>query len=486
MVELSYPDGSVLTSQQTIALEAFTAWLNEPAAGQPFVLSGYAGTGKTFLSVRFLALADKAGLCWTVAAPTHKAVGVLRSALENQALRPTWYPSTIHRLLRLKLSRQEERESCEPTEQTATALEQIGLVLLDEASMVDSRLLEITLQCAHPFGTRLVFVGDPAQLPPVGESSSAVFALQRAAQYQLTEVVRHGGPVLRLASGLRTGALPSRQAPLMAAITATEGQVAVVCREEWIAEAQAALRLSSERLDPDHARLLCFTNRTLERLVPIARRALHGDMADQLSVLPGEVLITRAAVMAPACQEGLANSEQADLVLGSNRELVVRDVAPDRCDLADLGIADAPVIETLRVDVEAGESQLRLRLAPAPGSDGRQRLDLALNDLRSRAKGAVGKQRSLLWRQYFLLRDAFAAVGPAAVLTVHRSQGSSFGDVFVAPDVYWPQEEEVRRQLIYVAVSRARRRVWLVGSSEQPVKEQELWREWLTNDLKLT
>jgi exodeoxyribonuclease-5 len=272
----------------------------------------------------------------------------------------------------------------------------------------------------------------------------------------------------------------------MAAITATEGQVAVVCREEWIAEAQAALRLSSERLDPDHARLLCFTNRTLERLVPIARRALHGDMADQLSVLPGEVLITRAAVMAPACQEGLANSEQADLVLGSNRELVVRDVAPDRCDLADLGIADAPVIETLRVDVEAGESQLRLRLAPAPGSDGRQRLDLALNDLRSRAKGAVGKQRSLLWRQYFLLRDAFAAVGPAAVLTVHRSQGSSFGDVFVAPDVYWPQEEEVRRQLIYVAVSRARRRVWLVGSSEQPVKEQELWREWLTNDLKLT
>ena len=30
------------------------------------------------------------------------------------------------------------------------------------------------------------------------------------------------------------------------------------------------------------------------------------------------------------------------------------------------------------------------------------------------------------------IRDAFAALGPAAVLTVHRSQGSSFGDVFVA------------------------------------------------------
>ena len=486
LVELTTSDGLVLTAQQTAALEAFKAWLSQPASGEPFVLSGYAGTGKTFLSVRFLDIADGAGFCWTVAAPTHKAVGVLRAALDSQGLRPTWYPSTIHRLLRLKLSRMEERESCEPTEQTATALEQIGLVLLDEASMVDSRLLEIALQCAHPFGTRLVFVGDPAQLPPVGETTSAVFALQRAVQLQLTEVVRHGGPVLKLASGLRSGALPSCQPPLLAAINTAEGQVAVVGRDEWIAEAQAALRLSSENFDPDHARLLCFTNRTLERLVPIARRALHGEMADQLSVLPGEVLITRAAVMAPACQEGLANSEQADLVLGSNRELVVRDVTPDRCDLADLGLPDAPVIETLRVDVEAGESQLQLRLAPAPGSDGRQRLDLALSDLRNRAKAATGKQRSLLWRQYFLLRDAFAAVGPAAVLTVHRSQGSSFSDVFVAPDVYWPQQEEVRRQLVYVAVSRARRRVWLVGRADLAIEQQQRWSQWLSDDLKIT
>jgi exodeoxyribonuclease-5 len=439
------------------------------------VLSGFAGTGKTFLSARFLQLADSAGLCWTVAAPTHKAVGVLRNQLESQGLRPTWYPSTIHRLLRLKLSRQEDQERCDPTEQTATALEHLGLVLVDESSMVDSRLLEITLQCAHHYGTRLVFVGDPAQLPPVSEPTSPVFEMKRAVAMHLSEVVRHGGPVLRLATGLREGQLPSTQPPLLPAVDDDSGRVAVVSREEWIAEAQAALRLSSERLDPDQARMLCFTNRTLDRLVPIARRALHGEMADQLPVLPGEVLITRAAVMAPACQEGLANGEDADLVLGSNRELLVRDVTPDRCDLADLGLAQAPVIETLRVEVEAGETQLQLRLAPLPGSDGRSRLDAALADLRGRAKLAQGSERRLLWRQFFLLRDSFAKVGPAAVLTVHRSQGSSFTDVFVAPDVHWPQEEAIRRQLVYVAVSRARRRVWLVGREAG----EESRRSWL-------
>jgi exodeoxyribonuclease-5 len=132
------------------------------------VLSGYAGTGKTFLSMRFLALAEAKGLCWTVAAPTHKAVGVLRGYLEAAGLRPTWFPSTIHRLLRLKLRRERDQERCEETAQTAAALEHLALVLIDEASMVDSALLEIALRCAHPFRTRLVFVGDPAQLPPRG------------------------------------------------------------------------------------------------------------------------------------------------------------------------------------------------------------------------------------------------------------------------------------------------------------------------------
>jgi exodeoxyribonuclease-5 len=83
-----------------------------------------------------------------------------------------------------------------------------------------------------------------------------------------------------------------------------------------------------------------------------------------------------------------------------------------------------------------------------------------------------------VWRQYFLLRDAFALVGPAAVLTVHRSQGSSFTDVFVAPDVHRPDAEEIRRQLVYVAVSRARRRVWMVGSGSDPAAQQ-LWSQVL-------
>ena len=96
------PDGE-LSGDQEAAAAAFAAWLAAPEDGTPFLLRGYAGTGKTTLSMRFLARAEAQSLCWTVVAPTHKAVGVLRDHLEQVGLSPTWFPSTIHRLLRLKL-----------------------------------------------------------------------------------------------------------------------------------------------------------------------------------------------------------------------------------------------------------------------------------------------------------------------------------------------------------------------------------------------
>ncbi|MEB3233898.1 MAG: AAA family ATPase [Cyanobacteriota bacterium] len=483
-----------LTSDQQAAEAAFLDWLAGPSDGRPFVLSGFAGTGKTFLSMRFLAAAEAAGLCWTVAAPTHKAVGVLRQHLTAAALRPTWHPATIHRLLRLKLKRQGDLERCEETAQTAGALEHLGLVLIDEASMVDSSLLEICLRCAHGFGTRLVFVGDPAQLPPVGEANSPVFALGRQAQAELQQVVRHQGPVLQLATGIRNGALPCRRPPPpLPPIRNSSGQVSCLAPEPWLEQAQAALQRSVVLDNPDHARILCYTNRSLERLVPIARRALHGALADQLPVLPGEVLISRSAVMAPACTGGEeaaeAVAEEPDMVLGSNRELVVRDVTPERFDLADLGLSQAdlggamavPVIDTLNAAVDAGDNRFGLRLLPPAGSNSRRSLDGALQQLRQLAREASAsgakQEGKALWRRFFLLRDAFASLGPAAVLTVHRSQGSTFGEVYIDADVFWPKDDVLRQQLVYVAVSRASTAVCLMAGRADP-DQQRHWQDW--------
>jgi hypothetical protein len=550
-----------LSADQQGAEAAFASWLSA-ADGSPFLLSGHAGTGKTFLSMRFLAQAEAAGLCWTVVAPTHKAVSVLRANLAASQLTPTWFPSTIHRLLRLNLKRRGDRELCEASDQTAGALEHLDLVLIDESSMLDSTVLELLLRCAHGFRTRLVFVGDPAQLPPVGETASPVFQLARVRTAALGQVVRHQGPVLRLATGLRNGELPCQQPPVLPPIRSPQGLVALLAKDQWLAAAQEALARSAASDNPDLARILCYSNRYLEKLVPLARRALHGEQADQLPVLPGEVLITRAAVMAPACREGAERAERPespDMVLGSNRELVVREVTPELWDISNLwptatepfppdlatsglgetnlkyphsrapdpaasdwganslganslGTSDAnphflqgdnfnsqleasrleasrlkvSQLETLTVTVETGEGRLNLRLLPPIGSAARRQLDYILNCLRHQAQLAQqlgDKKRSkLLWRRFFLIRDAFAALGPAAVLTVHRAQGSTFAEVFVADDLFWPQENLLRRQLAYVAVSRASQAVVMLAAEGSQV-EQRQWRQWLNNDI---
>jgi len=471
-----------LTADQAAAADRFALWLEQPADGRPFVLAGFAGTGKTHLSMRLLRRVEERGLCWTVVAPTHKAVDVLRRHLALAGLQATWYPSTLHRLLRLKLRREGDLERCEETRQTAAALEHLGLVLIDEASMVDSPLLEIVLRCAHPFRTRLVFVGDPAQLPPVGEPSSPAFAMDRAERASLTHVVRHQGPVLRLAEGLREGTLPCRTPPVLPPLRTGQGTVALLDRAEWLTAAQEALRRSAERDDPDLARILCYTNRSLERLVPMARRALHGETADRQPVLPGEVLITHRAVMAPACRAGETQEEEPNLVLGSNREVLVLEVASEPCPLAEFGVENSPagtaVIDSLVATVETAGSRLTLRLLPPLGSAPRGELDEALRKLAEEARAAPKGAARPLWRRFFLVRDAFASLGPAAVLTVHRSQGSTFAEVFVERDVFWPREEELRRQLAYVAVSRASQGVWMVGGPA-PRAERERWQEWL-------
>jgi len=545
-----------LSADQQGADEAFASWLSA-ADGSPFLLSGHAGTGKTFLSMRFLAQAEAAGLCWTVVAPTHKAVSVLRANLAASQLTPTWFPSTIHRLLRLNLKRRGDRELCEASEQTAGALEHLDLVLIDEASMLESTVLELLLRCAHGFRTRLVFVGDPAQLPPVGETASPVFQLARVRKAALGQVVRHQGPVLRLATGLRNGELPCQQPPVLPPIRSPQGLVALLAKDHWLAAAQEALARSAASDNPDLARILCYSNRYLEKLVPLARRALHGEQADQMPVLPGEVLITRAAVMAPACREGAERAERSespDMVLGSNRELVVREVTPELWDISNLwpsstelfppdlatsgpretnpkhphsrasdpaasdwgannlvtsaanpnvlqgasfdsgleasGLEalglEASQLETLTVTVETGESRLNLRLLPPIGSAARRQLDYILNSLRQQAQLAqrLGdkKRGKLLWRRFFLIRDSFASLGPAAVLTVHRAQGSTFAEVFVADDLFWPRESLLRRQLAYVAVSRASQAVVMLAA-EGSQADQRQWRQWLNIDL---
>ena len=125
---------------------------------------------------------------------------------------------------------------------------------------------------------------------------------------------------------------------------------------------------------------------------------------------------------------------------------------------------------------------LALRLLPPLGTAARSALEAVLARLRQRARDAGKQDGKGLWRRFFLVRDAFASLGPAAVLTVHRSQGRTVAEVFVDGEVCWPSDPVLRRQLVYVAVSRASQAVWLMAdgpAGSAAAADRRLWADWL-------
>lgn len=185
------------TPQQDRALVEASRWL-KAGDRQVFRLFGYAGTGKTTLARHIAENVDGDVL---FAAFTGKAAQVLRSRGARGA-------STIHSLI--YRPKGEELVSDEETGQQSLAptftlnrqspVSKAKLIIIDECSMVDEALGRDLLS----FGTPVLVLGDPGQLPPV---SGGGFFTEHEPDILLEEVHRQArdNPIIDLALSVREG-----------------------------------------------------------------------------------------------------------------------------------------------------------------------------------------------------------------------------------------------------------------------------------------
>lgn len=130
----------------------------ETARNGVFVLTGGPGTGKTTTIRTMLQYFENEGLDILLAAPTGRAAKRMTETTGREA-------STIHRLLELKVTEAAgNRMSFERNEENPL---ECDMIIIDEMSMVDIYLMHALLK-AITIGTRLVLVGDVNQLPSVG------------------------------------------------------------------------------------------------------------------------------------------------------------------------------------------------------------------------------------------------------------------------------------------------------------------------------
>jgi exodeoxyribonuclease-5 len=161
-----------------------------------FVLKGYAGTGKTTVISTLIKLLPRYNLKTILLAPTGRAAKVLGNYANKEA-------STIHR----KIYRKKSAVSPDMQFSLAANLHKDTLFIIDEASMIadektdysGSSLLEdvISYVYENQNNNRIIFIGDTAQLPPVGSLESPALVKEKLIHFQLqvsevelTQVVR--------------------------------------------------------------------------------------------------------------------------------------------------------------------------------------------------------------------------------------------------------------------------------------------------------
>lgn len=238
------------------------------------VITGGPGTGKTTIINAILKIYSRRDTSILLAAPTGRAAKRMSEATGHEA-------KTIHRLLAFSMA----HGGFQKSEDNPLACE---LLIIDEASMIDTLLMHHLLKAVPPHAT-LILVGDVNQLPSVGPGSvlKDIIASQAVITVQLNEIFRQAKQSLIVVNAHRinSGKMP-------AADNASDGDFFFIQRESPEDALSTIITVVNERLP----RLGYDPLNDIQVLTPMHRGLLGaGNLNRQLqdALNPGEDRIAR-------------------------------------------------------------------------------------------------------------------------------------------------------------------------------------------------
>ena len=420
------------------------------------VVAGGPGTGKTTTVARVLALlheqaagAGRRPPLVALAAPTGKAAARLEEAVHEEARRlpisdeaQKWLLGlsavTLHRLLGWQPGNRarfrHDRRNRLPH----------GVVVVDETSMVALTMMARLLEAVRP-AAHLVLVGDPDQLASV--EAGAV----------LGDIVGPAAEGLLLSAGAKR----------------TLSEVAGQQVDASDPPANAAVA--------DSVVVLRTVHRFRDAIAQLAEAVQRGDAGAAVDVLSGEHDdVTWLRVDVAAAGRGPLHAVRDAVVEAGTRVSEAASAGRGREALAALGgfrLLCAHRRGPYGVSTWTAQVERWLGLAGAAGWYPGRPLLVTENDYGLGlyngdsgvvvAHGDAGGVRAVFERRGELLEltpQRLASVDTVYAMTVHKAQGSQFDQVAVLlPD---PTSPILTRELLYTAITRARRHLILVGTEE--------------------
>lgn len=437
------------------------------------VLCGYAGTGKTVTTAALISRVAE-GERVVVATPTHKArVQVEKALTENGA--SNFESVTIARLLGLRQydnmdtgdqdfvpdpSSKNMLQKCEvwsEAHQCKVRVKPIDIVIVDEVSMLHSELYDMLLKYLRD--RPIIFVGDDRQLLPVTENEVCPAFTKATSTHRLTEVIRHDGAILNLATATRK--LTDGRARYVAAEGGGTKVVTYKSKREWLnAFIETSLQPEAKD-DVDFCRALAYTNMVVDDLNDRVHQGRYGDHAAMFR--EGMACVTVDAIPNPDKGPPLINSSVDVIVEEVSFCNAIYEYPPEiKNGLSKIYEKnnEAPPDEESYIwkiwDLTvktSGQAGIKFRSIDKSDQKAWKRY---LETIKIKALNATSEaDRKMIFRSRFNRLESVGFIQPNSALTIHKSQGSTYKNVFLHWDIDNPKFAKTQNQLAYVGITRA-------------------------------
>ena len=284
----------VLNVQQVQALQDFANFadsiVSEGWNNSTYSLQGYAGTGKTTITKFIVQYLKKKGKNYALSSPTHRAKEVLQDLTGERAM-------TVAKVLGLSPGVDVENFNLVDKQfqsQQEIKIPSKGILIVDEASMVNDALFDMLVSKAEERGTKILFIGDEAQLKPVKQKQKGKAFRREINISKLTKVMRtnDGNPMpSEVLQPIRDN--PQSKVDMFdhtnKVSPAGEGIVFVKDSKEWIDSLLEKMSLDKLNENPNFVRALAYTNKRVKDLNTAIRAKMFGIGAEDFYV--GELLM---------------------------------------------------------------------------------------------------------------------------------------------------------------------------------------------------